>query len=296
MVRAITHHDTMTMLDTSFRAPVVSFREPLLHSIVREVRDHGAYWALRIGSAMCYIGHGAFGFITKAAWLPYFAVVGIPESWAWKLMPPIGAVDVTIGMMILFAPRRLPLLYMAVWGLWTALLRPLSGESAFEAIERAGNYGVPLALLLMSQRGTGIRSWLGGVVPPVLSVQQWEMIRRVLWVTTVMVLAGHGLLAVVTGKAIFARHYAAANLPAGLTAPVGWFELALAALIAWRPMVSVLLFVCVWKVATESLYFVAGAPIWEVVERGGSYAAPLALALMLAARVRESRTSGARSA
>ena len=39
-----------------------------------------AYWALRIGAAACFIGHGAFGFITKAAWLPYFGVIGIPES------------------------------------------------------------------------------------------------------------------------------------------------------------------------------------------------------------------------
>ena len=28
-------------------------------------------------------------------------------------------------------------------------------------------------------------------------------------------------------------------------------------------------------VATELLFFGAGAPIWEVVERGGSYAAPI---------------------
>ena len=37
-------------------------------------------WCLRIGAAACFIGHGAFGIITKAAWLPYFAVVGIPAG------------------------------------------------------------------------------------------------------------------------------------------------------------------------------------------------------------------------
>src|SRR3954462_15951099 len=81
-----------------------------------------AYWALRIGSAMCFIGHGAFGFITKAAWLPYFGVVGVPESLAWKLMPLIGAVDVTAGMAVHLAPRALPLIYMSAWALLTALL------------------------------------------------------------------------------------------------------------------------------------------------------------------------------
>src|SRR5215213_5832503 len=109
-----------------------------------------AYWALRVGAALCFIAHGAFGFITKAAWLPYFGVIGIPESLAWKLMPLIGAVDVTAGMAVLFAPRALPLVYMSIWALWTALLRPLSGESVFEAIERAGNYGVPFALLVLT--------------------------------------------------------------------------------------------------------------------------------------------------
>ena len=65
------------------------------------------------GAALCFIGHGAFGFITKAAWIPYFGVVGIPEAWAWTLMPIVGAVDVTAGMWVLFGPRGLPLVYMS---------------------------------------------------------------------------------------------------------------------------------------------------------------------------------------
>src|SRR5688500_7320424 len=109
-----------------------------------------AYWSLRVGAALCFIGHGAFGFITKEAWLSYFAVAGIPEAWAWQLMPLIGGIDVMVGMSVLFAPRALPLIYMVVWAFWTALLRPLAGESFFEALERAGNYGVPLALLFLS--------------------------------------------------------------------------------------------------------------------------------------------------
>src|SRR5829696_6193636 len=115
-----------------------------------------AYWLLRVGAALCFIGHGAFGFITKAAWLPYFGVLGIPESWAWRLMPLVGAVDVMAAMAVLYAPRGLPLAYMTLWAAWTALLRPLAGEPAWETLERAGNYGVPLALLAL----TGMpRSW-----------------------------------------------------------------------------------------------------------------------------------------
>ncbi len=35
------------------------------------------YYALRLASAMCFIGHGAFGIITKPIWVNYFDVFGI---------------------------------------------------------------------------------------------------------------------------------------------------------------------------------------------------------------------------
>ena len=242
------------------------------------------YWILRIGAALCFIGHGAFGFITKAAWVPYFAVAGIPESWAYRLMPWIGAVDVTVGMAVLFAPRGIALGYMAVWGLWTALLRPLAGEPFFETIERAGNYGVPFALLLMNGWPRALGSWFSIVPPAAAHAERLQLVKRVLQISTVLLLAGHGALGALTGKAIFAAHYVAAGLPAGLTATVGWFEIGLAAAIAARPVAPLFLFVCAWKLATESLFVVAGAPVWEFVERAGSYAAPLAAAVLILTR------------
>ena len=36
-----------------------------------------------------------------------------------------------------------------------------------------------------------------------------------------------------------------------------------------------------WKIASEALFPLSGAPIWEFVERAGSYAAPLALAWLM---------------
>lgn len=253
------------------------------------------YWILRVTAALCYIGHGAFGFITKAAWLPYFGVVGIPEAWAWNLMPWVGAVDVTVGMAVLFAPRRLALGYMATWAVWTALLRPLSGEPFFETIERAGNYGVPLALLLATGFSLRWRWWLGPVPAAAIPVDRQVLVQRVLQWSTVLLLAGHGALGAVTGKAMLATHYASVGLPASLVATVGWFELGLAALIAVRPMVPVLLFACAWKLATEALFFPAGAPVWEFVERAGSYGAPLALAVILMLQAREGRGTAGRT-
>jgi hypothetical protein len=35
------------------------------------------HWILRVGVIGCFIGHGAYGFLPKEAWVPYFEVVGI---------------------------------------------------------------------------------------------------------------------------------------------------------------------------------------------------------------------------
>src|SRR5256885_13448101 len=48
-----------------------------------------------------------------------------------------------------------------------------------------------------------------------------------------------------------------------------------------RPRPGLLAGVAFWKVGTELLYPIAGASWWEFIERGGSYGAPLALAVLL---------------
>jgi hypothetical protein len=263
--------------------PTTAFSPPAAApaAVARRSGAETAYWALRIGSAMCFIGHGAFGFITKAAWLPYFGLVGIPESLAWKLMPLIGAVDVTAGMAVLFAPRALPLIYMSIWAVWTALLRPFSGESVFEAVERAGNYGVPIALLLMTARPLSLRSVRERLDGPLVNPRVLALATRVLKWTTALLLFGHGALGALAHRALLGTHYAMIGLPASTMEFVGWFEMVLAVVVVLRPAAGLLLFIAAWKVATESLFVVAGAPLWEIVERGGSFAAPLALAALV---------------
>src|SRR5438067_2156411 len=71
-------------------------------------------------------------------------------------MPLVGTVDIAVGVMTLARPRRLFLLYATLWALWTALLRPLAGQGGWEFVERAGNYGVPLALLSLRGAGVGV--------------------------------------------------------------------------------------------------------------------------------------------
>jgi hypothetical protein len=236
---------------------------------------------LRIGVAGCFVGHGAFGIITKAAWVPYFAAGGVSEPWAWRLMPWIGAIDISVGLLALAWPCRALFVWAAVWGFWTALLRPISGESFWECVERAGNYGVPFALLVAA----GWRGSLFGRLPahwPELSATTRAKVKWTLRLTTAALLAGHAGLGFFVHKAGLGHNYAAvwSEAPASVVPAIGAFEFVLAAAVLFRPIPGVLLLVCAWKIATESLFLVSGSPVWELVERFGSYTAPVALAIL----------------
>ena len=119
------------------------------------------YWMLRVACAAEFVGHGAFGIMTKAAWVPYFGVLGIPPDVAWMLMPVVGTVDVTIGLLVgIVRPIRVVLLYMVVWGFLTATIRPLAGEPIWEFIERIPNWAIPLAFLCVRGPGHSRHGWL----------------------------------------------------------------------------------------------------------------------------------------
>ena len=250
---------------------------PSAGSLVDAARMRRVHWCLRIGASACFIGHGAFGVITKAAWLPYFGVVGIPYDVAYTLMPVVGTVDIAMGIAVLVSPRPVVLLYMVVWAMWTALLRPLAGEPVFETMERAGNYGVPLALLLLVGRPC---TWLGWVRAPEGPSADRATIARVLRWTTAILLFGHGALAAITQKTLFADHYAALGLPAAVAPVIGIAEMLVAVLVLFITNPALLIAIAAWKLATEALFPMAGSPMWELIERGGSYAAPLALAFL----------------
>ena len=241
------------------------------------------HWTLRIGAFACYVGHGAFGIITKAAWIPYFAAVGIPEAAAWRLMPIIGTVDILMGILVLIRPMPVVLLYMTVWSVWTALLRPLTGEGWWEFLERAGNYGVPLAFLYWSQPGSRLREWFAAIRPQPISPVQARQLAWILRITTAALLIGHGGFGAFMQKAAWIGYLGAAGITpqvaqgASLISVIGWFEIMLGLLVLAKPIPAVLIFVFVWKVGTELLRLMVGEPFWEFIERGGSYAAPLAL-------------------
>ena len=112
-------------------------------------KNKAAEWALRIGTAGSFLGHGVFALQVKAGWIPYFEAVGMTAADASTLLPLIGVMDIALAILVLVRPVRIALLWMALWGLWTALLRPIAGDPIWDFIERWANWAAPLALLYM---------------------------------------------------------------------------------------------------------------------------------------------------
>jgi uncharacterized membrane protein YphA (DoxX/SURF4 family) len=244
--------------------------------------DKKTYYTLRFASAMCFIGHGAFGIITKPVWCNYFAVFGIGQHMAYNLMPVLGIVDILLGISLLIYPVRAVAAWLVIWGLVTALLRPLSGESVAEFIERAGNYGAPLALLTMyGSNVTTIKKWFR-LLNPVSEMNEdsYKRLITCLKFAVFLLLAGHGWLNLIEKKGLMSQYTSLGFIhPVRVAHIVGLFELLSALTVLIRPMREVLFFLLIWKMGTELFY-----PHWEVfewIERGGSYGVLLALFLAL---------------
>lgn len=237
------------------------------------------YYSLRIASAMCFIGHGAFGIITKEIWTNYFSVFGIAHDTAYAMMPYVGSLDVLMGLIILFYPIRVIAGWLVVWGLITAALRPLSGEPFPELIERAGNFGAPLALLLLTYAGNkDFKHWFKPIRIQHINndEQKLKCVKICLRIVVFLLFVGHGWLNLIEKKGLLDQYRAfGASNPATVAHIIGSLEILGAVSVLIKPVRSVILILFVWKMFSELFY-----PHWEVfefVERGGSYGTTLAL-------------------
>jgi hypothetical protein len=238
---------------------------------------HRMHLTLRIAAAMCFIGHGAFGIITKPVWCNYFAVFGIGHDLAYRLMPVVGSIDLLLGVSLLLYPLRMVPAWLVVWGAATALLRPLSGEAFGEFIERAGNFGAPLALLLLS----GFCDWRSRMDDyPKPDATAFARVILCLRVVVFLVLLGHGWLNWIEKKGLLAQ-YTALGFPHPVNTAhiVGLFEMIAALAILIRPARSLLLALLLWKIGTELFY--PRYELFEFIERAGSFGSLLALWLAL---------------
>lgn len=117
-------------------------------------------WILRIAVAGEFIGHGFFALQGRKAWVEWFSIFGVSDpQTATMLLWSVGLMDILLAILILIKPVRLALLWMAFWGFWTALMRPIAGDSVFEFVERWANWGAPLALLLIIGWPKTFKEW-----------------------------------------------------------------------------------------------------------------------------------------
>lgn len=239
------------------------------------------FQVLRLGVAMCFIGHGAFGIITKAIWCNYFAVFDIGHEMAYRFMPIVGTADILLGISMLIYPTRAVTTWLVVWGLVTASLRPLSGEPFAELIERAGNYGVPMSLIFLCGGFAQVRlAPLKRIRAPVLDENTSRWVFICLRLTIFLLLAGHGWLNLIEKKGLVSQYASLGfDQPGSIAHYVGAFEILSAVAILLFPNRPLLLVLFVWKMSSELFY--PHYELFEWIERAGSYVAILALWLCL---------------
>lgn len=110
-------------------------------------REKNIEWLLRVGVAGEFAGHGMLAIGGKADWVSWISqLTNVATPTAETLLLLIGVADILVAIIVLVRPVRPILLWAAFWGFWTALVRPLVGQSIFDFIERFANWAAPLAL------------------------------------------------------------------------------------------------------------------------------------------------------
>ncbi|MAN37830.1 MAG: hypothetical protein CMI21_09490 [Opitutae bacterium] len=275
------------------------------------------HWTLRVTVALCFIGHGTWGLITKSGWLPFFASQGIDPELAWKLQPWVGAFDIAMALLLLRRSNRAILIWMFLWALWTAMLRPLAGNlekvqvegewtvqireearpdktQTWEFWERAGNWGPPFMLLVMGGAfAVRRKDLLGGYEEPEIKESTIDTIFFLCKLCLALLLIGHAGFGFAVQKQMLIDHWQSigVNADSDLIAQIGYAEFALGILIFVAPVRPLILLALGWKLFTEFLYVPADTVkgmgvvnVFEWIERWGDYGIPLAMLYILSYR------------
>jgi len=170
-------------------------------------------------------------------------------------------------------------------GTFTAFLRPAAGESWYEVLERGGNYGMSLALLLLvGFGGWSARRWLTRIRPPeTLELQLATVLNWVMRISIALLLIGHGGFGLLVRKHEWYDYFGFFGITANtvdaahLLTVFGTFEILLGIAVLVVPWRGFLVFVLFYKLVTELLRPLVGQEVFQFIERSGDYALPLAL-------------------
>jgi hypothetical protein len=288
------------------------------HSGDKRTLQTQLHWTLRVTAALCFIGHGTWGLITKAGWLPFFASQGIEPEFAWRLQPLIGAFDILMAIILLWKPNRTILIWMFLWALWTAILRPLAGNlekvlidgewivrlatdsmqvakmQTWEFWERAGNWFPPFLLLLMGGGFAITRKDLfSSYREPEIKDSMIDTLFFLLKTSLALLLIGHAGFGFAVEKKMLIDHWQSigVNADVAFITNVGYAEFALGVVVFLAPLRPLIFIALGWKLFTEFLYVpadtVAGmgvVNIFEWIERWGDYGVPMCMLYILSYR------------
>ena len=240
------------------------------------------FFLLRFGALGCFVGHGCWGLLQKTGWLHFFVHFGIAEETAWQLMPVIGAVDIIIGLLIFFKPRPIYLWWAIIWTVFTALLRPITGMGLSEFFERAGNYGIPLAFLVMYAWPLSLKRIFQ---PITFHSPNFFASEKILRISLFLLLAGHAGLALFQTHPVLLKHtnFLGFKQHEVVLLSFGIFEMILAFVVLFKASLpGLMLFVLGFKVASEILHPLSGGMLdsLETIERMGDFVIPVLLWLI----------------
>lgn len=105
----------------------------------------------RLGVFGTFLGHGIVAVTVNPKWIPLLTYVGFTEIQAIQIMPFIGYLDILVAVIILFYPNRYIVYWAIFWAFLTAIIRPISGQSVLEFIERSANWVLPIILMITIQ-------------------------------------------------------------------------------------------------------------------------------------------------
>ncbi len=119
-------------------------------------------WCLVLGTAVHFLGHGAYGaIVAKKLWYTYMAAYGFDHAFvdAYHMIKTFGWIEMALGAIILLRPARGPVLLALIFLCFDPFARLLVSEPVWEFVERFGNIAAPLALLVVIGRPLKLRDW-----------------------------------------------------------------------------------------------------------------------------------------
>ena len=109
-------------------------------------------WVLKVAVFGTFFGHGLLALNVNPSWIHYLTFWGISAEYAKTLMPVIGIIDILVALSVLIRPLRYVLVYATFWAFATAMMRWIADANILGFVERAANWGAPLALLLLARK------------------------------------------------------------------------------------------------------------------------------------------------